>query len=37
MVVERAENASRLDGHHAHAKVATCHALDLKAKVNAGK
>jgi hypothetical protein len=34
MVVNRAEDASRLDGHHTHSKLATCHALDLKAKVN---
>src|SRR5512133_2483271 len=34
MVVKRAEDASRLDGHHAHSKLAPCHALDLRAKVN---
>jgi predicted nuclease of predicted toxin-antitoxin system len=34
MVVDRAEDASRLDGHHTHSKLAPCHALDLKAKVN---
>src|SRR4029453_9617416 len=34
MVVNRAEGASRLDGHHTHSKLAPCHALDLRAKVN---
>jgi hypothetical protein len=34
MVVNRAEDASRLDGHHTHSKLAPCHALDLRAKVN---
>src|SRR4029453_9518331 len=34
MVVHRAEDASRLDGHHTHSKLAPCHALDLRAKVN---
>src|SRR5512147_2157130 len=34
MVVDRAEDASRLDGHHTHSKLAPCHALDLRAKVN---
>src|SRR6185312_15164290 len=34
MVVNRAEDASGLDGHHAHAKLAPCHALDLRAKVD---
>jgi hypothetical protein len=34
MVVHRAEDASRLDGHHPHSKLAPCHALDLRAKVN---
>ena len=34
VVVYRAEHASRLDGHHAHSKLAPCHALDLRAKVN---
>src|SRR5512142_2609061 len=34
MVVNRAEDASRLDGHHTHSKLAACHALDLRAKVN---
>ena len=33
MVVNRAEDASRLDGHHTHSKLAPCHALDLRAKV----
>src|SRR5215213_10999305 len=34
MVVNRAEDASRLDGRHTHSKLAPCHALDLRAKVN---
>jgi hypothetical protein len=34
MVVNRAEDASRLDGHHTHSKLAPCHAFDLRAKVN---
>jgi transposase len=34
MVVHRAEDGSRLHGHHAHAKLAPCHALDLRAEVN---
>src|SRR5512139_2495314 len=34
MVVNRAENTSRLDGYHTHSKLAPCHALDLWAKVN---
>ena len=34
MVVHRAEDASRLDGHHPHSKLAPGHALDLRAKVN---
>src|SRR5512139_3648346 len=34
MVVNRAKDASRLDGHHTHSKLAPCHALDLRAKVN---
>jgi hypothetical protein len=34
MVVNRAEDASRLNGHHAHPKLATCHTLDLGAKVD---
>jgi dihydrofolate reductase len=34
MVVNRAEDASRLDGHHAHSKLAPCHALDLTGKVD---
>src|SRR6476619_6044686 len=34
IVVNRAEDASRLDGHHTHSKLAACHALDLRAKVN---
>src|SRR4249920_1492505 len=34
MVVDRAEDASRLDGHHTHSKSAPCHALDLRAEVD---
>lgn len=34
MVVSRAEDAARLDGHHAHAKLSTFHALDLAGKVD---
>jgi hypothetical protein len=34
MVVNRAEDATRLDGHHTHPKLAPCHAFDLRAKVN---
>ena len=34
MVVNRAEDASGLDGHHTHSKLTSCHAIDLKAKVN---
>src|SRR5450759_2288260 len=34
VVVNRAEDASRLDGHHTHSKLAPLHALDLRAKVN---
>jgi hypothetical protein len=34
MVVNRAEDASRLEGHHTHPKLAPCHAIDLRAKVN---
>src|SRR5512136_1399241 len=34
MVVNRAEDASRLHGHDTHPKLAPCHALDLRAKVN---
>src|SRR5512138_623786 len=34
MVVNRAEDASRVDGHHTHSKLAPCHALDLGAEVN---
>jgi hypothetical protein len=34
MVVNRAEDASRLDGNHPHSQLAPCHALDLRAKVN---
>jgi hypothetical protein len=37
MVVNRAEDASGLDSHHAHTKLAPCHALDLRAKVNRRK
>src|SRR5574342_870514 len=34
VVVNRAEDASGLDGHHAHSKLAPCHALDLGAEVD---
>src|SRR5512139_13963 len=34
MVVNRAEDASRFKGHHTHSKLAPCHALDLRTKVN---
>src|SRR5512139_2877830 len=34
MVVNRAEDAPRLDGHDTHSKLAPRHALDLRAKVN---
>ena len=34
MVMERAEDAARLDGHDAHSKLAPGHALDLRTKVN---
>src|SRR5271157_2060653 len=34
MVVNRAEDASRFEGHHTHSKLAPCHALDFRAKVN---
>src|SRR5438046_6584890 len=37
VVVKRAEDASRLDGHHTHAKLPARHALDLRAKVNSCK
>src|SRR6185437_10228908 len=32
MVVNRAEDAARLNGHHTHSKLAPGHALDLRAK-----
>src|SRR2546421_3913217 len=32
MVVNGTEDASRLDGHLTHPKLAPCHALDLRAK-----
>ena len=34
VVVDRTEDPARFDGHHAHAKLASCHALDLTAEVN---
>ena len=37
VVVNRAEDASGLDGHHPHAKLPAVHALDLGAKVDRGK
>ena len=33
VVMNRAEDASRFDGHHTHSKLAPCHALDFRAKV----
>jgi hypothetical protein len=33
MVVNWAEDASGIDGHHPHAKLAPFHALDLRAEV----
>jgi hypothetical protein len=33
MVVNRADDASRFDGEHTHSKLAPCHALDFRAKV----
>ena len=37
MVVNRAEDASRLDGHHAHSKLAARHTVDFRAEVNSCK
>jgi hypothetical protein len=37
VVVNRAEDAARLDGHQTHSQLATCHARDLGAKVNRRK
>jgi hypothetical protein len=37
MVVNRAEDASGLDGHQTHSELASCHDRDLGAKVNRGK
>ena len=37
MVMNRAEDGSRLEGEHPHSKLAPCHALDLRAKVNSRK
>jgi hypothetical protein len=37
MVMNRAKDASRIDGHHPHAKLAPRHAFDLRAKVNRRK
>jgi hypothetical protein len=34
MVVKRTEYATRLDRHHAHAKLAPSHPFNLRAKVN---
>src|SRR5574339_621801 len=34
VVVNGAEDASRLDGHQTHSKLVPCHALDLRAKVD---
>jgi hypothetical protein len=33
MVVNRAEDPSRFDRHHAHPKLPPCHVLDFMAKV----
>ncbi len=37
VVMNRAEDASRLDSYHTHSKLTPCHALDLRAKVNGRK
>ena len=37
MVVNRAEDPSRLDGHHTHSKLAPYHAFDFGAKVKGYK
>jgi hypothetical protein len=37
VVVNRAEDSSRLEGEHAHSKLAARHAVDLRAKVNSRK
>jgi hypothetical protein len=34
VVMNRAEDTSGLDGHHPHAKLTSCHAFDLGAKVD---
>lgn len=34
MVMNRAEDASWFDSHHTHPKLAPCHALNFRAKVN---
>jgi hypothetical protein len=34
VVVNRAEDAAGLDGHHSSSKLASFHALDLGGKVN---
>jgi hypothetical protein len=34
MVVNRAKDGSGLEGEHAQSQLASCHALDLRAKVN---
>src|ERR1022692_4964728 len=34
MVVNRAEDGSRLEGEPTHSKLTPCHPLDLSAKVN---
>ena len=33
MVVDWAEDGSRIEGEHTHSELAPCHALDLRAKV----
>jgi hypothetical protein len=37
VVVNRAEDSSRLDRHHSHPKLAPFHALDLGAEINCGQ
>src|SRR5271169_2546111 len=37
MVVNRAEDGSRLEDENTHSKLTPCHPLDLRAKVNSCK
>jgi hypothetical protein len=37
VVMNWAEHASRLDGHHSHPKLTPFHALDLGAEINCGQ